>query len=70
MLMRQKLQKMYFFIFIFQMEERGIYFFPSQIRYGFFRVYTVEKKFEKRLNIKITIDEYVSDVTNFETDIR
>jgi len=68
--MRQKLQKMIFFIFIFQMEERVLYFFPYHIMCGVFDVYEVKKKlFDKIPNIKITIDEYVPGANTFKTDI-
>ncbi len=57
MLMRQKLRKMLFFIFIFQIEEQILYFFPSRIRYGVFNVYNLKKKHifrnSNRIDIKI-----------------
>ena len=49
MSVRQELRKMLFFIFIFQIEERVLYFFPSQIRYGVFDVYTLKKKSWKNI---------------------
>ena len=49
MLMRQKLRKMLFFIFIFQIEEQILYFFPSRIRYGVFNVYNLKKKSWKKI---------------------
>ena len=67
--MRLKLRKMLFFIFIFQMEERFLYFFTSQIRYGVFDIYNLKKNCEKISNIKITNDEYVRTDTTFGTDI-
>ena len=67
--MRQKLRKMLFFIFIFQIEEQSLYFFPSRIRYGVFNVYNLKKIREKRSNITITNDEYVRGDTTFGTDI-
>ena len=69
MSMRQKLRKMLFFIFIFQIEEQILYFFPSRIRYGVFNVYNLKKNREKRSNITITNDEYVRCDTTFGTDI-
>ena len=47
--MRLKLRKMLFFIFIFLMEERFLYFFPSQIRYGVVDVYNLKKKSWKKI---------------------
>ena len=47
MLMRQKLRKMLFFIFIFHIEEQILYLFPSRIRYGVFDVYNLKKNREK-----------------------
>ena len=71
MSMRQKLRKMLFFIFNFQIEEQIIYFFPSQIRYGVFDVYNLKKKNREKIsNNKITNDEYVRTDTTFGTDIR
>ena len=49
MSMRQKLRKMLFFIFIFQIEEQILYFFPSRIRYGVFVVYNLKKKSWKKI---------------------
>ena len=49
MSMRQKLRKMLFFIFIFQIEEQILYFFPSRIRYGVFNVYNLKKKSWKKI---------------------
>ena len=48
MSMRSKLRKMIFFIFIFQMEEQFLDFFPSQIRYGVVDVYNLKKKIVKK----------------------
>ena len=48
MSMRQKLRKMLFFIFIFQIEEQILYFFPSRIRYGVFDIYNLKKKIVKK----------------------
>ena len=70
MSMRQKLRKILFFIFIFQIEEQVLYFIPSRIRYGVFNVYNLTKNREKRSNITITNDEYVRGDTTFGTDIR
>ena len=47
--MRLKSRKMLFFIFLFQMGERFLYFFPSQIRYGVFDVYNLKKKSWKKI---------------------
>ena len=44
MSMRQKLRKMIFFIFIFQMEGQVLIFFSSQIRYGVFNVCNLKRK--------------------------
>ena len=49
MSMRQKLRKMLFFIFIFQIEEQILYFFPSRIRYGVFNIYNLKKKSWKNI---------------------
>ena len=49
MLMRQKLRKMLFFIFIFHIEEQILYFFPFRIRYGVFDVYNLKKKSWKKI---------------------
>ena len=49
--MRQKLRKMLFFIFIFQIEEQILYFFPSRIRYGVFNIYNLKKKIVKKYQI-------------------
>ena len=60
---------MLFFIFIFQIEEQFLDFFPSQIRYGVVDVYNLKKNREKRSNITIANDEYVQGDTTFGTDI-
>ena len=61
MSMRQKLRKMLFFIFNFQIEEQILYFFPSRIRNGVCDVYKLKKELWKRSNITIRNDEYVAN---------
>ena len=69
MSMRQKLRKMFFFIFIFQIEEQVLYFFLPELGTASLTSTIWKKKSRKRSNITIKNDEYVRGDTTFGTDI-